>query len=110
MYAGPIMLEPMQVMLIEAPVEYMGEITKLVSGMRGQLLDMNQEGTQVAIRAKMPVMSMLGWSSDLRSATEGRGISSLVDQSFERIPGELQHKVVDDIKKRKGLTDAQVGV
>ena len=110
MYAGPMMLEPMQVMLIEAPVEYMGEITKLVSGMRGQLLDMNQEGTQVAIRAKLPVMSMLGWSSDLRSATEGRGISSLVDQSFERIPGELQHKVVDDIKKRKGLTDAQVGV
>ena len=110
MYAGPMMLEPIQVMLIEAPVVYMGEITKLVSGMRGQLLDMNQEGTQVAIRAKLPVMSMLGWSSDLRSATEGRGISSLVDQSFERIPGELQHKVVDDIKKRKGLTDAQVGV
>ena len=54
-------------------------------------------------------MNMLGWSSDLRSATEGRGTSSLVDQSFERIPGELQIKVVQDIKNRKGLSDAQVG-
>ena len=110
MYAGPIMLEPMQVMLIEAPIEDMGEITKLVSSMRGQLLDMNQEETQVAVKAKLPVMNMLGWSSDLRSATEGRGVSSLVDQSFERIPGEIQTKVIDDIKKRKGLTDAMVGV
>jgi len=100
----------MQVMLIEAPIEYMGEITKLVSSMRGQLLDMNQEETQVAVKAKLPVMNMLGWSSDLRSATEGRGVSSLVDQSFERIPGEIQTKVIDDIKKRKGLTDAMVGV
>ncbi|HLC49860.1 MAG TPA: elongation factor EF-2 [Candidatus Nanoarchaeia archaeon] len=109
MTAGPIMLEPMQVMLIEAPVEYMGSVTKLVSSMRGQLLDITQESTLVFVKAKLPVMNMLGWSSDLRSATEGRGTSSLVDQSFERIPGELQIKVVQDIKNRKGLSDAQVG-
>jgi elongation factor 2 len=110
MTANPILLEPMQVMLIEAPVEYMGEITKLVTSMRGQLLDVNQETSQVAIKAKMPVMNMLGWSSDLRSATEGRGVSSLVDQSFEKIPAEIQIKVIEDIKRRKGLTDAMVGV
>ena len=108
--AAPIMLEPMQVMLIEAPLDYMGSITKLVSSMRGQLLDLTQEGALVFVKAKMPVMNMLGWSSDLRSATEGRGVSSLVDQSFERLPGELQGKVVQEIKNRKGLTDAMVGV
>jgi len=108
--ANPIMLEPMQIMLIEAPVEYMGSVTKLVSSMRGQLLDLNQEGALVFVKAKLPVMNMLGWSSDLRSATEGRGVSSLVDQSFERLPTELQMKVVQEIKNRKGLTDAMVGV
>ncbi len=108
--AGPILLEPMQVMLIEAPVEYTGELSKLVNSLRGQLLDVTQEGNMTMAKAKMPVMSMLGWSSDLRSATEGRGVSSLVDQSFERIPFELQTKVTDEIKKRKGLTDAMVGV
>jgi len=55
-------------------------------------------------------MSMLGWSSDLRSATEGRGVCSLMDQSFERLPAELQSKVVSQIKERKGLTDAMVGI
>jgi len=108
--AGPIMLEPMQIMLLEAPVEYTGSLTKLVNSIRGQLLDLQQEETMVFIKAKLPVMSMLGWSSDLRSATEGRGVSSLVDQSFERLPAELQLKVVSQIKERKGLTDAMVGI
>jgi elongation factor 2 len=109
MAAAPILLEPMQVMLIEAPVENTGGMSKLVSSLRGQLLDATQEGNQVMMKAKLPVMNMLGWSSDLRSATEGRGVSSLVDQSFERIPFELQTKITDEIKKRKGLTDAMVG-
>jgi len=108
--ASPIMFEPMQVMLIEAPNEYLGGLTKLVSSIRGQLLDVTQEGALVFVKAKLPVMSMLGWSSELRSATEGRGVSSLVDQSFERLPSELQIKVVQEIKNRKGLTDAMVGV
>lgn len=108
--ASPILLEPMQVMLIEAPIEYTGDLSKLVNSLRGQLFDVTQESNQTFIKAKLPVMNMLGWSSDLRSATEGRGFSSLVDQSFEKIPFELQTKVVQDIKKRKGLTDAMVGV
>jgi elongation factor 2 len=100
----------MQVMLIEAPMDYTGGLTKLVGSIRGQLLDMTQEGSQSMIKAKLPVMNMLSWSSELRSATEGRGVSSLVDQSFERLPTELQNKVIQEIKGRKGLSDAQVGV
>ncbi|MBI2575908.1 elongation factor EF-2 [Candidatus Woesearchaeota archaeon] len=107
---GPIMFEPMQIMLIEAPNDYTGKLTALVSSIRGQLIDLIQEGNYVNIKAKLPVMNMLSWSSDLRSATEGRGVSSLIDQSFERLPFELQVKVINDIKKRKGLTDAMVGV
>ncbi len=108
--ANPIMLEPMQVMLIEVPVDYMGGITKLVNSLRGQLLDVTQEGALAFVKGKLPVMNMLGWSSDLRSATEGRGVSSLVDQSFERLPAEIQGKVIQEIKTRKGLTDAMVGI
>ena len=108
--ASPILLEPMQVMLIEAPVEYMGQLTKLVNSMRGQLLDVTQENVTVFVKGKLPVMNMLNWGSELRSATEGRGVSSLVDQSFERLPTELINKVVQEIKARKGLTDAMVGI
>jgi elongation factor 2 len=110
MTAAPLMLEPLQVQQIEAPVEYMGEMSKLVANKRGQLLEMNHEGTQVVIKAKLPVAEMIGWASDLRSATEGRGNSYLVDQMFEKLPFELTQKVIAQIKQRKGLTDAMLGV
>jgi elongation factor 2 len=110
MRAKPLMFEPYQILHIEAPNEFMGELSKLVSNKRGQLLDMKQEGSLVVIKAKMPVAELLGWSSDLRSATGGRGNSSLIDQMFEKVPAELQQKVTKSIRQRKGLTDAMVGV
>ena len=109
MQAGPIMFEPLQVTRIEAPHEYLGEVSKLVTSKRGQLLDVQQEGDQTIVIAKLPVAEMIGWSSDLRSATAGRGVSSLVDQSFERIPYELAEKVRGDIIRRKGLSESQLG-
>jgi len=105
--ATPIILEPLQVHLIEAPFTYMSDITKLVTSKRGQMLEVNQEGNMVAVKAKLPVAEMLGWSSDLRSATEGRGSSSLVDQMFEKAPNELQPKIIKQIRDRKGLQESQ---
>ena len=110
MLARPMIYEPLQVLHIEGPNEYMGEISKLISNKRGQLLDMQQEGSLVVVKAKLPVGEMIGWSSDLRSATGGRGNSSLIDQMFEKLPEELQEKIIKQIKTRKGLTEAQVGV
>ncbi|MBR9675680.1 elongation factor EF-2 [Candidatus Woesearchaeota archaeon] len=101
--ASPIILEPMQILRFEAPNEFMGEISKLISNKRGQLLDMEQEGPLVIVKGKMPVAEMFGLSSELRSATGGRGSSSLVDQMYERLPGELQDKVLSHIRQRKGL-------
>ncbi len=109
MTAGPVLFEPLQTLRIEAPKDYMGEISKLVQNKRGQLLEMNEEGSLVIAIAKMPVGEMFGWSSDLRSATGGRGNSSLVDQTFDKLPNEHQEKIIKQIKERKGLTDAMVG-
>jgi elongation factor 2 len=109
MQAGATMFEPVQTHVIEAPLEYTGDVTKLVMSKRGQVLELNQEGHQLVCKARLPVAEMLGWSSDLRSATGGRGVSSLADQVFERLPSELQDKVVRQIRDRKGLTEGQVG-
>ncbi|MBW3003777.1 elongation factor EF-2 [Candidatus Woesearchaeota archaeon] len=107
MQAAPVIFEPLQILHIEAPVENMGEISKIVSNKRGQLLEMNQEGNDVVVKAKMPVGEMFGWSSDLRSATGGRGTSSLIDQMFEKLPDELQQKILKQIRERKGLSENQ---
>ncbi|MBI4152532.1 elongation factor EF-2 [Candidatus Woesearchaeota archaeon] len=109
MQAGPVLFEPLQIMRLEAPTEYTGELSKLVSSKRGQLLEMNQEEDQVVVIAKIPVGEMIGFSSDLRSATEGRGNSSLVDQMFEKLPLELQEKIRGQIIQRKGLSAGELG-
>ena len=103
---GAAMLEPLQTHRVEAPVEFMGTLTSLISSKRGELVDVKQEG-DVVIEAKIPVSEMIGWSNDLRSATEGRGISSLIDQKFQKMPAELQPNVVKKIRSRKGLAENQ---
>jgi len=105
--AGAALFEPLQVHVIEAPDKFTGTMTKLVGGKRGQMIDMTQEGTIVKIKAKLPVAEMLGWSNDLRSATEGRGVSSILEQDFERIPTNLQADVIKKIRDRKGLAANQ---
>jgi elongation factor 2 len=105
--AKPVIYEPVQILQFEAPVEYMGEISKLISNKRGQLLDMEQNGATVVVKGKLPVGEMFGMAGDLRGATGGRGSSSVVDQMFERLPDELQKKVIDQIRNRKGLNKVE---
>jgi len=101
--AKPVIFEPIQTLLFEAPEEYMGEISKLISNKRGQLLDMEQKGSMVYVKGKLPVGEMFGLASLLRSSTGGRGSSSVIAQNFELLPRELQEKVTKQIRQRKGL-------
>ncbi len=105
--AGAAILEPIQTHRIEAPISFMGAVTQLVGSKRGVLLDVQQEGGDIIITAKIPVAEMIGWSNDLRSSTEGRGVSSLADQEFQRLPRELQENVIIKIRERKGLSENQ---
>jgi elongation factor 2 len=100
---GPAILEPIQTHQIEAPASFMGAVTSLVSQKRGVLEDVDQQAESVTIQAKIPVSEMIGWSNDLRSATEGRGISSLMDQTFQKLPHALQDDVIRKIRGRKGM-------
>jgi elongation factor G len=59
------------------------------------------------MKAKIPVGEMIGWSNDLRSATEGRGTSSILDQLFEKVPAGLQDNIIKKIRGRKGLSENQ---
>ena len=104
---GAAILEPVQTHLIEAPVDFMGVVTGLVGSKRGVLIDVAQEGVDTFIKARIPVGEMIGWSNDLRSATEGRGVSSLMDQEFLKLPNELQIEIIRSIRQRKGLAENQ---
>jgi len=101
----PVLYEPVQTMLFEGPISFMGEMTKIIQGKRGQLIDVTQSNIDCTIKAKLPVAEMIGLASDLRGATEGRGSFSMVDQAFEKTPNAVQQVVVRQIRSRKGLAE-----
>ena len=105
--AAPCIFEPVQVHQVEAPLDFMGAITSLISGKRGNLVDVNQEISTITIKGELPVAEMIGGTNDLRRSTEGRGVSSLVSQTFKKLPNELQEKIIKQIRERKGLSENQ---
>ena len=103
------LLEPIQTIRIDAPIDHMGSATSLVQGRRGRVLDVVQEGEQVTVMADLPVAEMFGFTSDLRSATNGMGHWSLSDSRFEPLPKELQRSTILSIRRRKGMKEEIFG-
>jgi elongation factor 2 len=100
--AGTVLLEPKQKLLVQAPQEYMGPIIAQVQARRGQILDIQQEEEVVTLTAKVPVSDMFGFSDDIRGATQGRALWYYEYAGFERLPKDLQDKIVGQIRERKG--------
>lgn len=101
--AGVVLQEPKQKVLIQVPHEFAGAVITLMNGKRGQLLNMEQEGEISVLQFKIPVAEMFGFSSELRSATQGKAIWYQEYAGYEDLPRELQPKVVSEVRKRKGL-------
>lgn len=105
--AKPLIFEPLQTLQFDSPQEFVGNISSLISNKRGQLLDMEQEGANSIVKAKLPVAEMFGLTNDLRSATGGRGIFFVIDQGYDLLPYELQQNTVKSIRERKDLSENQ---
>ena len=109
MLAKPTLLEPIQKVFINVPQDYMGSSTREIQNRRGQIVNMLQEGDMVTVESKVPVAEMFGFAGDIRSAAEGRCLWSTENAGFERLPGELQNKIIREIRQRKGLSDQPYG-
>ena len=105
--AEAVLLEPVQVRQIDAPVEFMGMLSKLVQSRRGSLISMEQEGSNVIAKGEIPVAESFGFTSALRSITEGRGVWFLVDSKYKPVPISLQDETIKKIRQRKGLKENQ---
>jgi elongation factor 2 len=101
--AGVSFLEPKQIMRIDTPQEYIGNVVAELSNRRGEVMNIEQEEYSAIITAKIPVAEMFGFEGALKSATAGKGFQSLVDVFFEKIPSDLRDKVALQIRERKGM-------
>jgi elongation factor G len=82
--AGPILLEPIMKVSIITPSEFMGEVIGDVNSRRGEILNISNKGNISEISAKVPLERMFGYSTDLRSATQGRATFSMQFSEYNK--------------------------
>ncbi len=101
--AGVILLEPKQNFTVNLPQEYLSDVIGMLQSKRGQIISIEQENEQASILAKMPVAEVIkGFSNEMRSATEGRAVWYTEYAGYEKMPKDLQDKIVREIRTRKG--------
>lgn len=98
---GPILLEPINKVKITIPEEYMGDVMGDINSRRGRILGMNPSGRKQVIEALVPLSELYTYSRQLNSLTQGRGIYEMEYDHFERVPSEVQEKVIAEYAKRK---------
>ncbi len=97
--AHPIILEPVMKVEIEVPEEYMGDVIGDINRRRGQVNSMEDVHGIKQITAFVPLAEMFGYSTDLRSMTQGRGTYSMVFAHYEEVPNNIAQEI---IKERQG--------
>lgn len=106
--AEPRLYEPVVRVDMRLPIHMMGEATKLISGHRGQVIDVRQlekEGEAI-VTGLIPTIETMDLADELRNATEGRGVLGYEFDSFKPVPSALAEEYIKEIRQRKNLPAA----
>jgi elongation factor G len=96
MKAGPVILEPIMDVEVVTPEEYVGTVMGDLSGRRGMIQGQDKRGNGAVIRAKVPLSEMFGYTTDLRSNTQGRAQSSMQFSTYEKVPEGVAKKIIEE--------------
>ena len=96
--AGSILLEPIMKVEVTMPEEYMGDVIGDINSRRGRIEGMDDLGGGKIVRAYVPLSEMFGYSTDLRSKTQGRGNYSMFFEKYEPVPKSVQEKIIAEHK------------
>ena len=92
--ANPVLLEPIMKVEVTMPEEYMGDVIGDLNSRRGRVEGMEDIGGGKMVKAFVPLAEMFGYSTDLRSKTQGRGNYSMFFEKYEQVPKNVQEKVL----------------
>ena len=99
--ASPVILEPMMKVEVEVPDDYMGTVIGDLISRRGQIESQNTENGLAKVVSKVPLATMFGYATDIRSKTQGRGIFTMEFSHYEEVPRSVAETI---IAKSKGNT------
>ena len=97
--AGAVLLEPIMKVEVTMPEEYMGDVIGDINSRRGRIEGMDDLGGGKIVRGYVPLAEMFGYSTDLRSKTQGRGNYSMFFDKYEQVPKNIQEKVLSEKSK-----------
>ena len=92
--AAPVLLEPIMKVEVTMPEEYMGDVIGDINSRRGRIEGMDDLGGGKIVRGYVPLAEMFGYSTDLRSKTQGRGNYSMFFEKYEPVPKSVQEKII----------------
>ncbi|MBE5922385.1 MAG: elongation factor G [Lachnospiraceae bacterium] len=96
---NPVLLEPIMKVEVTVPEDYMGDVIGDLNARRGRIDGMDDLGGGRLIRGFVPLSEMFGYSTDLRSKTQGRGNYSMFFEKYEQVPKSIQEKIISTHKK-----------
>ncbi|CDN41042.1 MULTISPECIES: elongation factor G [Paenibacillus] len=94
----PVILEPIMKVEVTIPEEYMGDVMGMLNSRRGRIEGMDSRAGAQIVRAKVPLAEMFGYSTTLRSGTQGRGVFSMELSHYEEVPKSIQEEIVSKSK------------
>ena len=96
--AGPVLLEPIMGVEVVTPDEYMGDVMGDLSSRRGRIEGMEARGNTQVVRAQVPLSEMFGYSTDLRSRTQGRATYTMQFHSYQQVPEVIATEIVKRVR------------
>jgi elongation factor G len=96
--AGPVLLEPIMAVEVVTPEDYMGDVMGDLSSRRGRIEGMEAVGNAQTVRAQVPLSEMFGYSTDLRSRTQGRATYTMQFDSYQQMPSNVQEEIVTRLR------------
>ncbi|MFH1375433.1 MAG: elongation factor G [Patescibacteria group bacterium] len=93
--ASPVLLEPIMAVEVVTPEEFMGDVMGNLNSKRGQIGEMTDRGTAKVITAEVPLAEMFGYSTDLRSMTQGRANYSMEFHHYAEVPRNVAEKIIE---------------
>ena len=95
----PVLLEPVMKLEVEVPTSFQGTVAGELTSRRGLIIGTEMNPTSAVIEAEVPLAELFGYSTDLRSMTQGQGTFSMAFSKYRRVPASIQEEVVAAKKK-----------
>ncbi len=99
--AGPVLLEPIMLVKVTVPEEYMGDVISDFNTRRGRVQGMHQEKGKATVTALVPLAEMLRYAIDLRGLTQGRGLFTMEFSHYDIVPSHIAQKIIEQAAKEK---------